>query len=49
LEVGVIEKDARPLFLSVVLGAREFVTFDQRQTKLARRAGLKVKTWKLAK
>jgi predicted nucleic acid-binding protein len=33
---------------AVVLGAREFVTFDQRQTKLARRAGLKVKAWKLA-
>jgi hypothetical protein len=34
---------------AVVLGTREFVTFDQRQTKLARRAGLKVKTWKSVK
>jgi predicted nucleic acid-binding protein len=33
---------------AVILGAREFVTFDQRQNKLARRAGLKVKTWKPA-
>jgi predicted nucleic acid-binding protein len=31
---------------AVVLGAREFVTFDQRQTELARRAGLKVKRWR---
>jgi predicted nucleic acid-binding protein len=31
---------------AVVLEAREFLTFDQRQMVLARRAGLKVKTWK---
>jgi predicted nucleic acid-binding protein len=48
-ETGVRSGDLLHVASAVVLGAREFVTFDQRQTKLARRAGLKVKTWKLAK
>ena len=47
-ETGVRSGDLLHVASAVVLGAREFVTFDQRQTKLARRAGLKVKTWKLA-
>ena len=48
-ETGVRSGDLLHVASAVVLGAREFVTFDQRQTKLARRAGLKVKAWKLAK
>ena len=47
-EMGVRSGDLLHIASAVILGAREFVTFDQRQTKLARRAGLKVKTWKLA-
>lgn len=47
-EIGVRSGDLLHIASAVVLGAREFVTFDQRQTKLARRAGLKVKTWKSA-
>lgn len=45
-EIGVRSGDLLHIASAVVLGAREFVTFDQRQTALARRAGLKVKTWK---
>jgi predicted nucleic acid-binding protein len=45
-EIGARSGDLLHVASAVVLGAREFVTFDQRQTKLARRAGLKVKTWK---
>jgi predicted nucleic acid-binding protein len=48
-ETGVRSGDLFHVASAVVLGAREFVTFDQRQTTLARRAGLKVKTWKAAK
>jgi predicted nucleic acid-binding protein len=48
-ETGVRSGDLLHVASAVVLGAREFVTFDQRQTKLARRAGLKVKTWKPVK
>ena len=48
-ETGVRSGDLLHIASAVVLGAREFVTFDQRQTKLARRAGLKVKAWKLTK
>jgi predicted nucleic acid-binding protein len=48
-ETGVRSGDLLHVASAVVLGAREFVTFDQRQTKLARRAGLKVKAWKLSK
>jgi hypothetical protein len=44
-ELGVRSGDLLHVASAVVLGAREFVTFDQRQTALARRAGLKVKTW----
>ena len=47
-ELGVRSGDLFHVASAVVLGAREFVTFDQRQTALARRAGLKVKTWKVA-
>ncbi len=47
-EIGARSGDLLHVASAVVLGAREFVTFDQRQTKLARRAGLKVKAWKLA-
>lgn len=45
-QIGVRSGDLLHVASAVVLGAREFVTFDQRQAKLARRAGLKVKTWK---
>ncbi len=47
-ETGVRSGDLLHVASAVVLGAREFVTFDQRQAKLARRAGLKVKAWRLA-
>jgi predicted nucleic acid-binding protein len=45
-ETGVRSGDLLHVASAVMLGAREFVTFDQRQTELARRAGLKVKAWK---
>jgi len=48
-EIGARSGDLLHVASAVMLGAREFVTFDQRQLKLARRAGLKVKSWKLAK
>jgi len=48
-QIGARSGDLLHVASAVVLGAREFVTFDQRQTKLARRAGLKVKTWKTVK
>jgi predicted nucleic acid-binding protein len=46
-EVGARSGDLLHVASAVVLGAKEFVTFDQRQNALARRAGLKVKTWRL--
>ena len=48
-ETGVRSGDLLHVASAVVLGAQEFVTFDQRQSKLARRAGLKVKAWKSVK
>jgi predicted nucleic acid-binding protein len=48
-ETGARSGDLLHVASAVVLGAREFVTFDQRQTALARRAGLRVKTWKSRK
>jgi len=45
-ETGVRSGDLFHIASAVVLEAREFVTFDQRQTALARRAGLKVKIWR---
>jgi predicted nucleic acid-binding protein len=48
-ETGVRSGDLLHIASAVVLGARDFVTFDQRQTTLARRAGLKVKAWKPVK
>jgi predicted nucleic acid-binding protein len=48
-ETGVRSGDLLHIASAVVLGAREFVTFDQRQTALARRAGLKVKAWRRKK
>ena len=45
-EIGVRSGDLFHIASAVVLGAQEFVTFDQRQTDLARKAGLKVKTWR---
>ena len=47
-KTGVRSGDLLHVASAVVLGACEFVTFDQRQAKLARRAGLKVKIWKSA-
>ncbi len=46
-EVGARSGDLLHVACAVVLGARDFVTFDQRQNALARRAGLKVKRWHL--
>lgn len=46
-ETGVRSGDLLHVASAVVLGAREFLTFDPRQAVLARRAGLKIKTWKL--
>ena len=45
-ETGVRSGDLLHVASAVVLGAKEFVTFDQRQYQLACRAGLKVKTWR---
>jgi predicted nucleic acid-binding protein len=45
-QIGARSGDLLHVASAVVLGAREFITFDQRQTKLARRAGLKVKVWR---
>jgi hypothetical protein len=47
-EIGTRSGDLLHVASAVVLGAREFVTFDLRQSEMAKRAGLKVKTWKLA-
>ncbi len=49
VEIGGRSADILHIASAVVLGAKEFVTFDQRQHALARRAGLKVKTWRSAK
>ena len=48
-ETGVRSGDLLHIASAVVLGAKEFLTFDQRQHALARRAGLKVKAWKSMK
>jgi predicted nucleic acid-binding protein len=45
-EIGARSGDLLHVASAVVLGAQEFLTFDQRQHELARRAGLKVKTWR---
>ena len=45
-EVGARSGDLLHVASAVVLGATEFCTFDQRQTELAKRAGLKVRTWR---
>ena len=42
-ETGARSGDLLHVASAVILGAREFLTFDERQAKLARRAGLKVK------
>jgi predicted nucleic acid-binding protein len=42
-EVGARTGDLLHVASAVVLGARNFVTFDERQTALARRVGLKVR------
>ena len=46
LEVGARSGDLFHVAAAVSLGATEFLTFDDRQHTLARRAGLKVKTWR---
>ena len=45
-EIGARSGDLLHVASAITLGAREFLTFDQRQSSLARRAGLKVKVWK---
>jgi predicted nucleic acid-binding protein len=45
-QVGTRSGDLLLVAIACVLGAGEFVTFDQRQALLAKRAGLKVKTWR---
>jgi predicted nucleic acid-binding protein len=42
-EIGARSGDLLHVASAVVLGARDFVTFDRRQAALARRAGLKVR------
>jgi predicted nucleic acid-binding protein len=42
-QTGARSGDLLHVASAVVLGAREFLTFDERQANLARRAGLKVK------
>ncbi len=49
LEIGARSGDLFHVASAVVLGAKEFLTFDDRQHALARRAGLKVKAWKRVK
>ena len=46
IPAGVRSSDLLHVASAVVLGAIEFCTFDQRQAELAKRAGLKVKTWR---
>jgi predicted nucleic acid-binding protein len=46
-EVGARSGDLLHVACAVVLGAPDFVTFDQRQNALARRVGLRVKRWQL--
>ena len=45
-DTGVRSGDLFHVSSAVVLEADEFVTLDHRQAELARRAGLKVKTWR---
>ena len=45
-ETGVRTGDLLHVASAVALRAQEFVSFDQRQTELARRVGLKVRLWK---
>jgi predicted nucleic acid-binding protein len=42
-ETGARSGDLLHVASAVVLGARQFITFDERQAELARRVGLKVK------
>jgi predicted nucleic acid-binding protein len=42
-DVGARTGDLLHVASAVVLGARDFVTFDERQTALAKRAGLRIK------
>jgi hypothetical protein len=44
-EVGARSGDLLHVASAVVLGATDFLTFDQRQVALAKRVGLKVKHW----
>lgn len=46
IEVGTRSGDLLLVAIASMLGAGEFCTFDQRQALLAKRAGLKVKTWR---
>jgi predicted nucleic acid-binding protein len=46
IHVGARSGDLLHVASAVVLGASEFCTFDQRQTELAKRVGLKVKIWR---
>jgi predicted nucleic acid-binding protein len=43
-ETGARSGDLLHVASAVILGAREFLTFDERQAALAKRAGLKVKS-----
>jgi hypothetical protein len=45
-ENGARTADLLHVASAVVLGARDFLTFDDRQAALAKRAGLKVKRWR---
>jgi predicted nucleic acid-binding protein len=45
LHIGARSGDLLHVASAVVLDASEFCTFDERQTALARRAGLKVAAW----
>jgi predicted nucleic acid-binding protein len=46
IQVGARSGDLLHVASALVLDADEFCTFDQRQAELAKRAGLKVKTWR---
>jgi len=45
-EVGARSGDLLHVASAVVLGTRDFITFDDRQNALAKRAGLRVRRWR---
>ena len=46
MQMGASSADLLHVACALVLDAEEFLTFDQRQAVLAKRAGLNVKAWR---